>query len=379
MRNNDVKSYYPDELKAIFSRKNEEDIEFLKSEINHLKNVGTINKRYGPKSILHYAACLGDTTMVSLLLAEPEIQNNLFEDVRLLEEIVDNDQLQTAQQLVQHYRNQFVNESQEINKLLDIAWNWHKKSSTLCKLFVFLLSQGANGDSILDSEGNTPLFQSLTCRLPRDEECIKYLLEHSSNVQRKNYKGQGVFHLTNITRNNKKIIQSLLNRGANINFADAKGCTPLHLIARSNNNEWALKFLVSNGAHLNQKNIYGLTPLHLAVEMASKDYRSVLLLLDNGAEINSLSFENGTPLDIAEKKGDANLVKLLLDKGAKPSIRKVADESPVDVAPIKSLTPQKLNNAMDLMFFSSRNTIETVVPVREKAVGSATKTLAKSL
>lgn len=73
--------------------------------------------------------------------------------------------------------------------------------------------------------------------------------------------------------------------------------------------------LLNNGADINSYDDEGKSPLHIACRIGS--HNTVKLLLDNGADVNSCMEETGaSPLSIAYQNGRDNVVKLLLTYGA---------------------------------------------------------------
>ncbi|MDE6718277.1 MAG: ankyrin repeat domain-containing protein [Treponemataceae bacterium] len=72
--------------------------------------------------------------------------------------------------------------------------------------------------------------------------------------------------------------------------------------------------LIEKGADANYKDFSGKVPLRIALENNNKNMIS--LLLEKGADINSSDSNSRTALDYAIENGDMNLVSLLLEKGA---------------------------------------------------------------
>jgi ankyrin repeat protein len=120
------------------------------------------------------------------------------------------------------------------------------------------------------------------------------------------------------------------------------GDTPLMLAAYDGNIQ-LMQRLVAQGSQVDQKNKYGLTALFFAAGatrtqatpkgstesvrfllehalMAAADNQnagSVLLLLQHGADINSLTTDGRSALTMAVGRLDTDVVKLLLDRGAR--------------------------------------------------------------
>lgn len=70
--------------------------------------------------------------------------------------------------------------------------------------------------------------------------------------------------------------------------------------------------LIGKGADVNAKDNNGNTPLHWAAKDGQKEVAA--LLIEKGADVNAKD-EDGTPLLIAKKQGNSDLVELLRSKG----------------------------------------------------------------
>uniref|UniRef100_A0A1B6C1D9 Uncharacterized protein n=1 Tax=Clastoptera arizonana TaxID=38151 RepID=A0A1B6C1D9_9HEMI len=111
-------------------------------------------------------------------------------------------------------------------------------------------------------------------------------------------------------------------------YCKIKDLFPLHLAAISNTDVLRLMVDVINSKVeyneiklkelLNKKTENGLTPLHLSVK--HNKIENMKLLLEKGAEVNSTCHSGHTPLHIAIKKLNTEAVALLLDFGADTNI-----------------------------------------------------------
>ena len=151
-------------------------------------------------------------------------------------------------------------------------------------------------------------------------------------------------------------LDGILDIGEDINSLNKNGITPL-IVAVIRNNEYAVEYLLNRGADVNKKSKYGTSPLDYAatpeiVELLVRagadtesrmngqtpliqavynwNTRIVNILLDAGANIeatvngnstnfNNLShdnYNNFTPLRIAVKDGNYNMIKTLIRRGA---------------------------------------------------------------
>lgn len=107
----------------------------------------------------------------------------------------------------------------------------------------------------------------------------------------------------------KILTKCLIQADADINIADEKGNTALHIIATSSieshgydNCASLIDMLIHAGARINQKNEHDETPLHLAAHNTSYNSPMIVKLLINaGADINSLDSRSLKPIDHAKK------------------------------------------------------------------------------
>ena len=120
-------------------------------------------------------------------------------------------------------------------------------------------------------------------------------------------------------RNDSEMTATLLKAGAKIDVTTRlQGLTPFLLAAREGHAA-VIDLLLNAGANVNTVNSLGTTPLMLAT--SSGDVASVKLLLDHGAAVNAKEKAWGeTPLMFAAAFGRTEVVKLLLARGADATI-----------------------------------------------------------
>lgn len=111
--------------------------------------------------------------------------------------------------------------------------------------------------------------------------------------------------------------QWLLDRGLDLDEKNHAGRTPLHLFCMTTSNRHpvipgmtSFSFVVSKMADLNSSDIYGVCSLHVAVT-ANEQY--VMSLLDAGADPTLATREGLTPLHLAARCRQSNMVGMLLD------------------------------------------------------------------
>ena len=117
-----------------------------------------------------------------------------------------------------------------------------------------------------------------------------------------------------VSSNDLRRVIQLIGEGANVNEKNRDGETPLQLAAMSNCVDIA-GVLIQSGADLKARDRKGWTALHMAT--ASSQYTAPVaeLLIMKGANVNTQSSDNSTPLHTAIMGGDPYKIKLLLQKG----------------------------------------------------------------
>jgi len=150
----------------------------------------------------------------------------------------------------------------------------------------------------------------------RQFECMKFLLKHGAFINMANKEGDTPIHSA---EDDFEIIRFLLKNGANINQKNNYGSTVLMGAVSTPNNLKVVKLLLDYNADINTKNKYGNTLLHEAA-LNLGTIEIIKLLLNKGIEINILNNDMETPLDIAYKYENLEVVSYLLSQGAKNNI-----------------------------------------------------------
>jgi ankyrin repeat protein len=116
-----------------------------------------------------------------------------------------------------------------------------------------------------------------------------------------------------VRENSLRALDSLLaSPQTHVDEPNAKGETPL-MIAAIRGSLPAVKALVKHGAAINRE---GWTPLHYAC--SGPDNGVAAWLIEQGADINARSENGTTPLMMAARYGNGDLVPMLLRAGAEP-------------------------------------------------------------
>nr|XP_057923693.1 ankyrin repeat and SOCS box protein 10 isoform X2 [Doryrhamphus excisus]XP_057923694.1 ankyrin repeat and SOCS box protein 10 isoform X2 [Doryrhamphus excisus] len=180
----------------------------------------------------------------------------------------------------------------------------------------FLLQRGASVD--LAPGGITALHESCAnC----ESECTKLLLVHGANANAVSEDGRMPLHLCT-TPESFECAKHLLQYGGAINGRTVdEDDTPLHVAARNglpNHVELYLRY----GAAVDKQNDEGLTPLNAACSQPQelqdlhRYFKVCQLLLKAGADLHTTDQDKHTPLHMACKNVNADLVDLLLANGA---------------------------------------------------------------
>ncbi len=193
-----------------------------------------------------------------------------------------------------------------------------------------LLEEGAlvNGKN---GSGNTPLHAA------RNSSIAELLIQKGALVNAKNSYGQIPLFVALDSGDNALI--EILSKGVDLTVADNDGNTLLHRALAAHNNKFAKKLIHELPALVNQANKADETPLFIAIK--SRDKNIIEDMLKKGVNVNAQNSSEVSPLlqSIIEK--DASIAKLLLRHNANPNIR--------DDAKRTALTQALRNELYDLV------------------------------
>lgn len=96
-------------------------------------------------------------------------------------------------------------------------------------------------------------------------------------------------------------------------------CSHLFTKAHRNGRSKTLDLLLSEGANPDTRNAAGKTMLYRVCKYRHADVDQVQVLLRRGADVNLEGGAYGTPLRVAARKGNEEIVAILLDAGADPN------------------------------------------------------------
>ncbi len=173
-----------------------------------------------------------------------------------------------------------------------------------------------NAEIHTDTYGNTPLH--LACYNGQGE-AVRVLLENPDiDINAVNDMGVTALHMA-VESANIRITEMLIKAGADIEERDNNGDTFLHMAARQKKIQ-LVHILVKNGIDVSAANKFGETPLICACK--ANEYQKpssdiVSLLLEYGAEVDTLDAAGHTALHYANAYGAPGIVAKLLAAGAR--------------------------------------------------------------
>lgn len=191
-----------------------------------------------------------------------------------------------------------------ITPLLKAAWDGQ------AGIVEYLLAKGADVNAQATDTKETALMNAIS---HGNVAIVKALLAAKADVSLRN-----AFDFTPFTSavaaGNQEIAALLLDAGAKVNDATS-GLTPL-AFAVSGGNVEMIRFLVTHGADVNHgAKAGGMTALVSAILAAQID--SVRTLIELKADVNATMKDGTTPLKLARKGDQEEIVALLVAAGAK--------------------------------------------------------------
>lgn len=157
-----------------------------------------------------------------------------------------------------------------------------------------------------------PIDDLVTAAEMNDPRAVRTLLLKGVDPNLTDARGRTAL-FTAVREGSQQALEGLLAAPqVDVNALNANGETPL-MLAAIRGSLPAAKALVKRGAAVNRK---GWTPLHYAC--SGPDNGVAAFLIANGAELDARSDNGTTPLMMAARYGNGDLVPLLLKAGAEP-------------------------------------------------------------
>ena len=174
-----------------------------------------------------------------------------------------------------------------------------------------LLQHGANPNSV-DSDGNTALHKACRAQALNSVKCLLAIAKCDPNCRNK--LGMTPLHVSTL-ENADTIVNELIQHGAKLNIASGSGNTPLHIACELGMLKAAQYLSRAPSCDPNIKNKKGLTPIQLTPHAFFMTDTPALIkeLVQQGVNPNIVDSDGNTPLHLACRAGDENIIKCLVE------------------------------------------------------------------
>jgi ankyrin repeat protein len=248
-----------------------------------------------------------------------------------------------------------------------------------------LLDAGADANAA-DEQNVTAL---IAASESGDDETIRMLLAKGADVRTSTKAGNTALHDA-VTSNSVARVRLYLSKGADPNAANSFAgkvrhgeialmkLTPL-ILASTHGSPEMVKALLAAGANPNAQDGRGLSPLMAAVSSENQDPGVIQALLAAGADPNAKDTYGDSALDWARKAGYTNTIRLLVAAGAK-----AREDAKAAVVPARTsmVSPrQAVDKSVDLLHRTSKEFFKQsgCVACHHQSIGSrALQTAAKA-
>lgn len=227
--------------------------------------------------------------------------NHVREERSRLFEYIENNDTAAIQELIAKGETISIRNSFNETPLI-VACQLYRSRATIVKM---LLAAGAD----VNEKGNinfTPLIQAASGQNP---ELVEMLLDAGANIEAADVYGYRAMHKAACS--NRRNIEILHAYGAQLESRSIFGETPLLCATQSPGTE-RIDYLIRIGADTATRSSSGLNALYHAVYAGQ--YRNAQTLLSYGVSVSDTEYSTGyTPLFVATKKSDKDMMKLLIE------------------------------------------------------------------
>ncbi|XP_050505193.1 ankyrin-1-like isoform X1 [Diabrotica virgifera virgifera] len=211
--------------------------------------------------------------------------------------------LDAVQQLIEGGAEINEVDSSGLTALHVATFSQHKKVAK------YLLAHGADLNAIETYQQETPLNISTGIN---DHEMVRLLIEAGANMQCLDISGNMPIHIA-AKKGYLNIVECFLENGINVDILnEISKMTPLHMAACGGYIE-VVDYLLLNNANVHLKDCRSRSSIHHGV-LGGKA-KIVKMLIEKGVDVNVEDI-NWTPLHLACRHGNLEIVKLLLENGA---------------------------------------------------------------
>ncbi|KAH6876599.1 ankyrin repeat-containing domain protein [Thelonectria olida] len=300
-----VKDEYEIPLLILAYRHEKKDF-IVRRLLDHGADVNITNSK--GQSTLLLAAMDLNTSIVSLLLERDDIKVNELDEANLAPLYFAAADSPSLQLLLEKGAKPDLGNNNGFTTLMYAAWFKYTDSVKL------LLEHGASTELEYTGDAEHLVgWTALMCTTGHgDDETFRLIAEAEADMKHKSKQGLPVLHQA-ATGDRLPTMLEFPSR-IDVNQTNEYDATALHVQDVSLEN---FKRLVNAGANIEAKNGVGNTPLAEAAKLRTPDCLDrVKYLLKKGANVNSLSPGEGTPLHLACRSQNMELVKLLVEHGA---------------------------------------------------------------
>src|SRR6266850_376569 len=174
----------------------------------------------------------------------------------------------------------------------------------------------------------TPLHYATFCGLPG--LVMALVIENSEDVNSRSFDNKLTpLHLA-LQQGHLEVAQILVEHDADAAAQTKDGRSPVHLVSHEGHVELARLMLIKQGAIVETQTKDGETPLHLASQRGHVELAR--LLLEHHANIEAQTKNGEWPLYLASQQGNMEVVRLFLEHGADVAVQTKDGETPLHLA-----------------------------------------------
>lgn len=160
---------------------------------------------------------------------------------------------------------------------------------------------------------------------------VRILIAAGSNVDALDEIGEPIIH-TAIRNGSEEIVELLLKHDAQLNYSDSVD-GPLHIAARYNRTNIIQMLLDAGGAqHINTLGYEDMTPLHWAIHGFTGSFDSIHLLINRETNLEATVDNSYFVLEVAISNNKLTLIPFLISIGAEINGTKLGGLTPLEFA-----------------------------------------------
>lgn len=169
----------------------------------------------------------------------------------------------------------------------------------------------------------------------QDKGCLTYLALEGADLEVTDRKGTTTVHYA-VRMGSVKCLEFLYQSGVSLNSQDTHGFTPLHYATLADDDETMLKKLLELRANPEISDKVGRRPIHIACAGPPESPRYLAMIRElhrRGADVNSKNSEGFTPVQIAYRNRNSDVVRYLCEE-AGASLDGLKDANPMPDHPM---------------------------------------------